>query len=64
MLSQITNHLSPEAVQSVPNAVSIGSTHRAEGHDPAVVKGDNSLEREICVATGWVLVEMHMTDWA
>ena len=64
MLSQITNCLSLEAMQSILNGVSLGATHRVEGHDPAVVKGNYSLEKEIYVATGWVLVEMHMTDWA
>ena len=38
--------------------------HRAEGYDPAVVEGDHGLEKEVHVATGWLLVEMHMTDWA
>ena len=22
------------------------------------------MEKEVCIAAGWVLVEMHMTDWA
>ena len=34
------------------------------GHDPAVVEGDYSLEKEVCATTGQVLVEMYMTDWA
>ena len=64
MLSQITTCLSPEAVWSVLDGVSLGATHRMEGHDPTVVAGNYGLEKEVCVATGWVLVEMHMTDWA
>ena len=64
MLSQITTHLSPEAMQSILDGVSLGAAHRAEGYDPAVVEGDYSLEKEVCIATGWVLVEMHVTDWA
>ena len=64
MLSWITNCPNPEAVQSVLNGVSLGATHMAEGHDPALVKGDYSLEKEIHVTTGWVLVGMHMTDGA
>ena len=64
MLSQITTHLSPEAMWSILDGVSLGATHRVEGHDPAVVEGNYSLEKEVHVATGWVLVEMHMTDWA
>ena len=51
-------------MQSVLNGVSLGAAHRAGGHDAAVVKGDYSLEKEVCVITGQVLVEMHVTDWA
>ena len=29
-----------------------------------MVEGDHSIEQEVCFATGWVLVEMHVTDWA
>ena len=35
-----------------------------EIHDPAIVEGDYSLEQEVCVAAGCVLVQMHVTDWA
>ena len=51
-------------MRSVLDGVSLGATHMAEGYDPAVVEGDYGLEKEICVAAVWVLVEMHMTDWA
>ena len=27
------------------------------------MKGDHGLEQEVCVATGHVLVQMHVTDW-
>ena len=64
MLSQITTHLSLEAVQSILDGVALGATHRTEGYDPAVVEGDHGIEKEVCVTTGQVLVEMHMTDWA
>ena len=40
------------------------SIHRAEGYNPAVVEGDHGIEKEVCVTAGWVLVKMHMTDWA
>ena len=63
-LSWITTHLSPEAVWSILDAVTLGRAHRAEGHDPTVVEGDHNIEREVCVTTGWVLVKMHMTNWA
>ena len=41
----------------------MGTTQRAEGDDPAVVKGDHNIEKEVHVTTGQVLVEMHVTSW-
>ena len=34
-----------------------------ESHDPTVVEGDHGMEKEVHVAAGWVLVQMHVTDW-
>ena len=64
VLSQITTHLGPEAVWSILDGVTLGAAQRAEGDDPTIVEGDQVLEREVRVTTGWVLVEMHVTDWA
>ena len=64
MLSQITTHLSLEAMLSILDGVALGATHKAEGYDPAVVEGDHGVEKEVCVAAGWVLVKVHITDWA
>ena len=44
MLSWITTCLSLEAMQSVFDGISLGATHRVEGHDPGVVEGDYGLE--------------------
>ena len=33
-------------------------------HDPAIVKSDLSLEKEVHVATGCTFVQMHVMDWA
>ena len=38
--------------------------HMAEGHDPSVVEGDHNIEKEVCVTTGQVQVNMHVTNWA
>ena len=51
-------------MQSVLDGVTLGATQRAEGDDPAMVEGDHNIEKEVSVATGWVLVEMHVTNWA
>ena len=63
-LSSITTCLSPKAVQSILDGVTLDRVHRAEGHDPSVVEGDHYIEKEVHVTVGWVQVEMHVTDWA
>ena len=64
VLSQITTHLSPEAVQSILDGLTLGATQKAEGDDPAIVDSDHNIEKEVHVAAGQVLVEMHVTNWA
>ena len=46
-LSRITTHLGPEAVQSILDGATICAPKRAEGEDPAVIKGDQQKEKEI-----------------
>ena len=64
VLSQITACLSPEAMWSILDGITLGATQRVEGDDPAIVDGDHNIEKEVCVATGQVLVEMNVTNWA
>ena len=64
VLSQITTCLSLEAMQSILDGVTLGATQRAERDHPVVVEGDQDIEKEVHVATGQVLVEMHVTNWA
>ena len=63
-LSWITTRLRPEAMQSVLDGATLGATQRAKGDDSAVVEGDQEKEKEVWVTAEWVLVEMHVTDWA
>ena len=51
-------------MQSILDEAAIGAPQRTEGEDPAVIKGDQQKEKEVQVATGQVLVEMHVTNWA
>ena len=51
-LSRITTHLPPEAVQAVLDRAAMGTPQRAEVENPAVVKNNQCLEQEICVAAG------------
>ena len=43
--------------------VAIGAAHQAEVHNPTVVEGDLSLEKEMHVTAGHVLVQLHIMDW-
>ena len=63
LLSQITTCLDPDMVRSILDGVTLGAAHRVESHHPTVVEGGHGIEKEVCVTTGWVLVQMHMTDW-
>ena len=47
-----------------PRWSDLGATQRAEGDDPAMVEGDHSIEKEVCVTSRQVLVQMHVTNWA
>ena len=51
-LSQITTCLSPKAVQSILDGVTLGMAHRAEGHNSSVVEGDHNVEKEVCITAG------------
>ena len=62
VFSQIMTCLGPEAVQSVLDWVTLVAAQRVEGSDPAMVEGDHNIEKEVCVATRQVLVDMHVTD--
>ena len=51
-------------MQSIQDGVALGAAQRAEGNDPTMVEGDYTIEKEVHVAPGQVLVEMHVTNWA
>ena len=63
VLSWITTCLGPEVVEAILDGATIDASQRAE-EDPAVIKGDHQMEKEMPFATGWILVEMYVTDWA
>ena len=64
VLSQISTHLDPDMVRSILDRVTLAAAHRAEVHDPVIIKGDHGLEQVVCVAAGCMLVQMHVTDLA
>ena len=51
-LRQVTTHLGLEAVQAILDRTTMGASQRAEGEDPAVIKGDQQMEKEVWVAAG------------
>ena len=63
VLRQVTTQLDPDKVRLILDGVSMGSVHWAEVHNPTIVEGDCHLEQEVCVSTGHVVVQMHVTDW-
>ena len=50
-------------MKSILKGVAIGAAHRAEIHDPTVVESDHHVEQEVHVATGHMLIQMHVMDW-
>ena len=64
ILSWVTTQLEPDMVRSILNGVVLGAVHWAEVHDPTVVEGDLSLDWEVHVTAGNMLIQMHVTDWA
>ena len=63
-LSQITTHLGSESMQTILDRATLGASQRAEGEDPAKIKGGQEKKKEVWVTAGQVLVEMHVTNWA
>ena len=51
-LSWVTTQLGPEAMQAALDGASIGTSWRAEGEDPAVIEGDQKMEKEVQVTAG------------
>ena len=49
MLSQITTCLGSEAVEAILDGATLGASQRAEGEDPAMIKGNQEKEREVWV---------------
>ena len=63
VLIWVTTCLNPDMVRLILNRVTLGAAHQAEVHDPTKIEGYHDLEQEVHVATGCVLVQMHVIDW-
>ena len=63
VLSWVTTQMDPDMVKSILSGVAMGSAHWPEVNNPTIIEGDHHLEQEVCVAAGFALVQMHVTDW-
>ena len=60
-LSRVTTCLGLEAVQAVLDGATMHASQRVEGEDPAIIEGNQQMEKEVWVTAGQVIVEMHVT---
>ena len=51
-LSWVIAHLRPEAVQAVLDGATVGTSQRAERENPAIIEGDQQLEKEVWITAG------------
>ena len=51
-------------MQAILDRATMGASQRVEGENPAIIKGDQQMEKEVQVTAGQFLVEMHVTNWA
>ena len=51
-LSRVTTRLGLEAVQAFLDGVTMGASQRVEVGNPAIIKGDQQMEKEVWVTAG------------
>ena len=67
-LSQVTSKLDVETVKSILDRVTVGSTGRADAHNPVVAETDDKKHKQVKEATiqasaTHTHVNLHMTGW-
>ena len=67
-LSHIASKLNAEAVTSILDRVTIGTTGRANAHDPTVAETDERMHKEVDETSvqAWathMCVNLHVMDW-
>ena len=65
-LSHITLKLKAETVKSILDGVAIGTTERADAHDPAVTKADDKILKpfqETVILAQAACIDLYVTDW-
>ena len=51
-LSWVTTCLELQAVQAILDGATVGASQRVEGENPAIIKSDQQLEKEVQVTAG------------
>ena len=65
-LSQVTLKLVAETMKSILDGVTVGTTERADAHDPVVVEADEEIHKpvqETMILAQTACVDLHVTDW-
>ena len=65
-LSQVTLKLNVDTVKSILDGVTMGTTERADAHDPALAKADEEIHKpvqETSILIWAACVDLHVTDW-
>ena len=65
-LTHVTSKLNTETMKSILDGVTVGTTERADAHDPAVAKADEEIHepfQETAILAWVACVDLHVTDW-
>ena len=65
-LRHVTSKLNAETMKSILDGVTMGTTDRADAHDPAVAKDDEKIYKpfqETVILAQAACIDLHMTDW-
>ena len=65
-LSQVTSKLDVETIKSILDGVTMGTTERADAHDPLVAKADEEIHKpvqETAILAQAACLVLHVTYW-
>ena len=65
-LSQVILKLNAETMKYILDGVTVGTTGRADAHDPAVAKADDEIHKPVqgtAILAQATHVDLHVTDW-
>ena len=67
-LSCVVTKLNAEAVKSILDSVTVGTTGKADAHDPTVAEPDERIHKQVeeTAVQAWAAhtcISLHVTDW-